>query len=339
MVGVFSGLNLSVSMFPQSSQPVIAVQMPYAQLAPEEFAKVYGSLIESRLNSLSDNDLKVAFLETSYLEDVAQFKVTFDWGTQQKRALKEVEGLIYGLSGQFPKEIRDRTRVMSWSENQGFLAISFYSSQRNIDDLYDVIEPTLTPKLAQISGAENASLWNPNQKEVRIELIPETMAALQVLPRDVAQAIELATNAQNGGSLLVNTDNLQIRMPRQALHLDDLKKIPIVSHTGRAIHLQDVAKVDLEVSSSHSRSFKTSGAPSLILFATPVMGGNIKEMAEQILQVVEDLKPSWPADVQMKVLVDPSEFIRNSIRNVFHEVVLAASLAVFILFLFVGNLR
>lgn len=338
-VGIFSGLKLPISMFPNSSKPVVMVRVPYANLTAEEFAKIYGAQIEYRLHGLSDDTIKISTIETYYQADRAQFKVTFDWNVEQKRATKEVETAIYGLSAQFPKEMRDRLQVNSWSENSGFLAISIYSDSRSLDELYDLIDPALTPRLAQVQGAEEADLFNPSKKEIQIEMSPAVMAALQVLPKDVAAAVTLATNAQNGGSLLVNTSNLIIQMPRPATSLENLKRIPVSSRSGHAVHLGDIAQIEERVSAQNARSFKTSGRPSLILFATPAPGGNIKKMAEDILAIVDQVSKTWPADVHYKVLVDPSEFIRNSINNVFREVVVAAMLAVLILFVFIGSLR
>jgi HAE1 family hydrophobic/amphiphilic exporter-1 len=339
LFGILSGMNLPISMFPNSSKPMVGIEIPLASLTPDEFAKVYGSLIEARLHSLSDKETKVESIETEYRGASARFRITFQWGAEDKKALKDVQNSIYGISGQFPKEMRDRMEIWSQSENAGFLALSFYSEKRSLDQLYDLVEPTLTPRLAQVQGTEQAVVFNPTQKEVHVELNPAAMAALQVLPKDVSSAIEMAVSAQNGGFLTVNTNNLRIQMPRQAFSIEDLRRLPVVSHTGRALHLQDVARVELMPSAQNMQSFKTSGAPSLILFATPAPGGNIKKMAEDVLAIVNTVKTGWPEDVQTRVLVDPSEFIRNSVNNVFHEVVIAAALAVLILFLFVGSLK
>jgi HAE1 family hydrophobic/amphiphilic exporter-1 len=57
------------------------------------------------------------------------------------------------------------------------------------------------------------------------------------------------------------------------------------------------------------------------------------------MSVVHEVETSFPKDIQYKVLVDPSEFIRSAVDNVFHEVFIAAALAVLVLFLFVGDLK
>lgn len=315
------------------------VNVPFGHLSAEEFQKNYGGQLEDRLRGLSDNQIKVEKIETTYEGGEARFKVLFGWGVDQKAATKAAETAVFALSAQFSDEIRSGMSVWNWSENSGFLAVSFYSPNRSLDELYDLLEPTLGPGLAKVADADRPGLWNPSKKEVQIEIRPVALATLQIQLRDVIGAVQAAVRSHNGGSLTLNTDKLKILMPRMALSLEDLKRVPIATGSTRTVTLNDVAEVNLVPASKHSRIFKTSGAPSLILFAQPTPGGNIKRMAEAILAIVEQAKPNWPKDIQFKVLVDPSEFIRSSIRNVFHEVVLAAILAVIILFLFVGSVR
>ena len=62
-------------------------------------------------------------------------------------------------------------------------------------------------------------------------------------------------------------------------------------------------------------------------------------MAEDMLNIVHEAMKSLPKDIEVKVLVDPSEFIRNSIANVLHEVMIGALLAVVILFVFIGSFK
>src|SRR5690606_144393 len=110
--------------------------------------------------------------------------------------------------------------------------------------------------------------------------------------------------------------------------LETLRRIPVPTPAGRTVHLSDIARVDLAPSSRNARSFKTSGASSLILFAQPRPDGNVKRMAEDILDIVRDASASFPPDLEYRVLVDPSEFIRSAVRNVLHEVAIGAFLAV-----------
>jgi HAE1 family hydrophobic/amphiphilic exporter-1 len=155
----------------------------------------------------------------------------------------------------------------------------------------------------------------------------------------VAAALLPQLTAYRGGSFVEGLNQLTIEMPPIARTVEDLKRAVIPLRNGRSVHLSDIAQVEFGTPSNNARTMKTSGVPSLILFSTPRAGGNIKRMAEELLAIVYRLTPSWPKDIEYKVLVDPSEFIRSAVTNVVHEVVLAALLAVFVLFLFIGNIR
>lgn len=313
--------------------------MPYGSLSGEEFSKNYGVQVESRLRSISNTDLKVEKIETEYGRGNAHFAVRFGWGVPIKAALKETETAVVSVTAQMPQEMRDGTNVGTWNQNAGFLAISFYSSTRSLDDLYEYLNPLFAPRLARISDADHPNLWNPSRKEVLVEVRPEALASLQIRLRDVTQGIQAALSSSNGGSLSVNTDRINVIMPRTAMTLDDLSRVPIYNSKGVTHALGDIAQINLVPTSQSAEMFKTSGAPSLILFSAPAPGGNIKRMAEEIMAIVREVEPTLPKDIHFKVLVDPSEFIRSAVNNVLHEVVMAAILAVMILFLFVGSIR
>ncbi|MEK6579330.1 MAG: efflux RND transporter permease subunit, partial [Bdellovibrionota bacterium] len=238
-----------------------------------------------------------------------------------------------------PVEIRYSSDVWTRGQNSGFLAISFYSSQRSLDELYKVLEPILSSRLTKVQDASETGLYNPTSKEIRIELIQDKMASLGLLPRDVGRTVTTALGGNSGGTITVGTQKISVQMPRVVQKLEDLSQVLIQTPNGQTVHLSDIAHIDFGIQSGQSRSFKTSGQSSLILFSEPKPGGNIKKMAEDILDIVHEVEPSFPPDVQYKVLVDPSAFIRGAVHNVFHEVAIGALLAVLILFLFIGSFR
>jgi hydrophobic/amphiphilic exporter-1 (mainly G- bacteria), HAE1 family len=339
LVGIYSGLTLSVSLFPNSSKPSVHVHISYGGSNQEEFLNTYGRKLESQLRNISTPSREIEEIKATYEPQNADYEVLFKWGVSPQEALKEVQTAASAFSSQLPQEIRDSLWVNSWNENSGFLAVSYYSSTRSLDDLHKFLEPMLTPLLSQVPDAAELELWNPSRKEISVELNPEKMAALQILPRDVRDAVAFALKGSGGGSVRVGLNKLDISLPQQVRSIETLGKALVRSPGGQAIHLADIAHIDMATPVTHSRSFKTSGAPSLILFATPKPGGNVKRMSEEIIAIVNQLQPTLPKDIENRILVDPSEFIRSAVKNVFHEVILAAFLAVAVLFLFIGNLK
>ncbi len=339
IIGVIAGFQLPVSLYPNSNKPTIFVSVSYGHLNAEEFIQNYGRRIEPRLQAISAKNLEVKKVGASYKKSRANFQVEFEWGTDPKEAKREIKLIMNGLSSSWPREIRDSLNVGYWSKSSGFIAISFFSEIRGINELYEILEPVIVPKLLSVTDAENPSLWNPSSKEVSITLNPESMVRFNLFPKDIEKSIKQGLQGFVGGTITLGTKRLSIQMPRYLNDTKSIESLLVQTPLGKTIQLGDIADIHLHEATDSNKVFKTNGSKSLILFANPKTGGNVKRMAENILTIVKKAMPSLPKDVQYKVLVDPSEFIRASVKNVIHEVFLAAALAVFILFLFIGSVR
>ena len=339
VLGIVSGFKLPVSLFPNSSKPLIVAEIPYGSFTSEEFLNSFGKDLEIQLRKITAEKIRVEKIKSSYGRNSVSYQVQFKWGVAANAAEKEVRYIVNSFASRLPPDSRDNIRVDIDNENSGFFALSFYSETRSLNDLYDYLEPILTPRISKVADAQEPGLWNPSGQEIRIQLIPETMASLQLFPKDIESALAPVLSSRTGGSVTVGTNKLNISLPRQVTTMEDLRSILVSVQSGKTVHLGDISRIDLGAKTTDTRSFKTSGAPSLILFATPKPGGNVKKMSEDLFQIVKDLMPSLPKDIKYRVLVDPSEFIRSAVNNVFREVGMAALLAVAVLFLFIGSFR
>ncbi|MCX6127295.1 MAG: efflux RND transporter permease subunit [Proteobacteria bacterium] len=335
--GIGAGLSLPISLFPNSAKPVVNANVNYGSSTADEFERSYGEDLEILLRGITT--VKVENVKTTYDPWGASYEVNFAWNQDPLAALREVERIVTTWSAVLPKEIRESTGTWLQNENGGFIAISFYSDSRSLDEVYDILNAAIGSKISTVSDADSPELWNPARKEIRIELKPETLAALQIFPSDVEAGVQQALATYNGGSILNGLGKIRIQSPRTVAEFSDLGSIPIVSRSGRVVHLSDIATIDFGLQSTSSRIIKTSGSKSIVLFATPKAGGNVKSMAEDLKKIVADAMPALPKDLHYRTLVDPSEFIRSAINNVFHEVGIGSLLAVSVLFIFMGAFR
>lgn len=337
--GIISGLQLPISLFPNSSQITIAANIPTGSLSSQQFFETYGRELEAGLQGLKIDSTSVKELRAEYQNQNTLYRITFEWGADPEKSLLEVKNLVNTRFSSASDEIRRGIWVQSWSENRGFFAVSFYSPMRSLDDLYQTLEPSITPVRSQIDDAGSFGLWNPNRKEITISLIPEKLAQYEISTVQVQREIQSAVVGLTGGTLRLGEKDYLIDLPKNVDNFAMLSQIRVSPRGKAAIFLKDIAKITSGISRDSRQKFKTSGVDSLILFASPKEGGNIKKMADQILQQLEILKKQWPADVEFKILVNPSEFINSSVLSVVHEVFLAAFLAVIVLFVFIGSFK
>lgn len=338
LVGVLSGLNLSVSLFPNISRPTVGLWINYINVEKRDFLENYGYDLENELETLKNGKIKIENVSAEFYDDGLFMRILFDWGTDAEDAYREIRSITNQWQNKLPKETADTLQVWQWNENTGYLSISFFSKTKTIDELYQHLDPILTPGLNAAKGFEEALLFNPKKKEVRIELDPLKMAELGIYPKEIQNMIFTKMRSFIGGSVRSGDNKLQLNLVGTNKSIDGLKNIRLYKGN-KSFLLSEIAKIYFAPNSTRKRIFKTDGKESLIVWAKPKSGANVKEATESIIKLIKEKQPQFDKDVEYKILVDPSEFIRSAISNVFKSVAIASCLAVLVLFLFMGSLR
>lgn len=306
--------------------------------APDEFRRRYHSSIMGALWGISEQGFKIEKINTSFRKTSVQYGIDFQWGVDSRKATQEVRVAIDSLKSIFPEDVRDGVSVWTRRQDSGFYAASFFSNIRSPDEVYKILRPHVDAFEKSVSDAEWVGLYNPNKSEISLELDAFRMASLGLFPRDVERGIQIAMSGKRGGSISNGDTEVSVEVPKRVAEVGDLRNIEI-NHGKGSVFLSELAQINLRASENDSDIYKTNGIKSLILFSGPKEGGNVKNMSEEIYANILKIKPLLPEDIQFKVLVDPSEFIRHAVRNVFSEVLIGASLAVLILYLFIGSFK
>lgn len=338
IVGVLAGMKLPVSLYPNSSKPTVFVDVQLAGMSPESFYEAYGLTFESSFRKLEKNGITIDQLISEFDNNGVSFQVIFDWEISNELAVSEVEKVVANLKATMSQELADGISVSQWNRSSGFFALSFFSAKRSADEVFEITNTIFSPLLSSVQDAESASIWNPNHKEVIIELDQVKLARYGLLPRHIQSQIKSGLASYNAGSVKNGNNSLSIKIDNNQETLEKLNNL-VIQTAKSSVYLSQIATIKFEVSENQQRIFKTNGSTSLILFASPKGGGNVKKMSEDILQIVEENESRLPKDIKYRVLVDPSEFIRSSLNNLFHEIAIAAILAVLILFLFIGDIK
>lgn len=338
VMGIYAGLTLPISMYPATSKPTVQMWIPYANLSSESFKQKYGSFIESRVKKISNEETKIDTIDAYYEESGAYFEITFDWGVKFDSALKEVELVRASVSGMLPKEIADGMGVWQRNRNSGFFAGSLYSDRMPLKELYEAVNPIIAPELDKILDAEQAVVWNPESYVVNVRLMPEKLAQYGLYPRHVQNLVQNAMNSFSGSKVKLGSGNQQFVIEAELNEVSDLSQLSLNTDNKR-IYLKDIAEIQYGKDINRERSFKTDGLNSLIIFAKPKSGANVKKMSEDIMNVLKNKSSSFPEGTHFRKIVDPADAINKSVQNLMKDVFLAALMAVLVLFLFIGGIK
>jgi HAE1 family hydrophobic/amphiphilic exporter-1 len=187
--------------------------------------------------------------------------------------------------------------------------------------------------------------FGERQFALRVWLDPEQLSAYGMTAGDVVQALREQNVQVSGGSIGAppnTTDNaFQYTVTTQG-RFDSARdfRYVIVKATddGRLIQLQDVARIELGARDYNLNSYlNNKPAVALGIFQRP--GTNALEAADEIISTMERLSEEFPPGLEYQIVYNPTEFIAESIDEVYRTIFEAALLVMLVIFIFLQSVR
>ncbi|TVQ40119.1 MAG: efflux RND transporter permease subunit [Spirochaetaceae bacterium] len=335
VAGIVLVTRLPTQLYPRTRKPAVGVTLRHPASTAVDFYDGYGDIIENSLRGLRGAEA----VEATYQTGSTRIRVEFDWNVEAEEALSRVEGAMAALRGRLPEESRDYT-VNYWrTENPGFLAVAVSSTELDSVALYELIEPVLRGPLSRVEDAEEVDIVSVEELRGEVLLNHDALLRFGLTPTAVVQAVQTGYRPQSVGSFRNPAEQFNVRLLHGIDSIFDIEQIQVGSMGGTPIRLADVADVAVRRDLPR-RLFRANGRRSVMIFATPIDGGNIKQMSEDVAAVLRNASATeFPSHVRYDFMVDPAQFINNAIGNVARAALLGALFAMLVVALLLGDVR
>jgi HAE1 family hydrophobic/amphiphilic exporter-1 len=330
--GYWSFQNLPVALYPPTTKPKIKVSLSAIKQERQEFIDTYGSRLEGQLRGIEDAQEVKAY----YNPKDAEWTVEFAWGVPLNVAKARTEAVTHGFS--IPQDWNTELYVQFARGNDG---TSFYAAlghkDRSSGELYTLLGQRLEKRLAEIPGAEETFVSQPEYPKIRIEVDPHRLLTLDLTASDVASALRSRRYPVLLGDLKTEQNQTLSVVSMGAFgNLEELKNILIAQRKNRPIALKDVATVTLE-KDPPPWLMHSNGQRGLITGGRPKPDANVAFFAEAAKKIIQEEVAQVDPGIRLDILSDPAEFIEASISNLVGSVLLGMGIATLVLFLFLGS--
>lgn len=337
LTGLVLVTRLPVQLYPQTQRPRVWVRIPHTGYSAVDFSRRFGEEVEAQLLAVEGVDT----LEVEYRDDSSDFTLTFDWQSDSEEARADVESAMTSVRTSLPAALRDDYRVRFFAgENAGFLLLGVRSPSVTPEALHATLTTALEAELTRIEDAEEVEILNIEDLEVDVTLRPAVMLDYGITIDEVDAAMRAGYLPEPVGNLEEGDRTFTVRYRKGIDSIYDVSDILIADRGDVAVTLGDVADIAVSYTLPR-RALVIEGQPAVRINATPTDGGNIRQMSQDIVAVLEDAREGGvlPADTTFQLYVDPASYINTSIRNVVRAAAIGAALAMFIVFLALGELR
>lgn len=332
--GVIGYTSLAVREYPNVDNPIITVSVSYPGANAEVIENQITEPLEQNINGIPG----IRSLMSQSSQGMSRITVEFELSVDMETAANDVRDKVSRAQRYLPRDADPPTVAKADADADPIMQITVESPTRSLLELSEIAELTVKERLQTISNVSAVEIWGENRYSMRLWLDPVRMAAYNITPMDVKNALDRENIELPAGS--IEGDHIE-----QAIRTMGLMQTPVefnnmvvIEDNHRIVRFGDIGTAELD-SENRKSLMKRNGYPMVSCVVIPQPGANQIVIADEARERIEQMRKDLPDDVNVEVAFDNTQFIRSSIDEVQSTVIVAFILVVIIIFLFLRNTR
>jgi hydrophobe/amphiphile efflux-1 (HAE1) family protein len=335
--GVLSLSRLGVSQLPDVDFPIVSVSLSLEGASPEVMESAAVDPVENTVMTIAG----VRSVTSASRRGSGSVTIEFDLGKDIDVAMQEVQNKLSQLGHVLPKDMDPPTISKSNPEDQPIIWLGVRSATMSRKDLMGYVRDELQSYFSTIPGVGDVMITGYVEPSMRIWLDPKKLRDSDITASDVINTIQNQHGEVPGGYLTTKDKESNVRTLGEAKSADEFGDLVIGQRGGRPsqriIRLKEIGRVEDGLADIRQIS-RTMGQTAVGLGIRKQRGSNAVSVAQLVRKKIESLKPILPNGVELGVNFDSTKFIENSIKDMEHELVVAALLTGLICWLFLGSI-
>ena len=356
VLGLLSYLKLPAELNPKVDFPVVSVNTTYAGTNPQEMETLITKPIEDSISGVSG----LKQIDSTSQSGVSVVRCTFFFGTNLDTAAADVRQKVDAVRKRLPTNADSPSVAKQDNSSQPVMYIAM-KGNRSPRDLRVLADNIVSERLQQAPDVSAVNVTGGEQREIRVSVKSDRLAAYGITIGQLATAINSANQNVSAGYIQTSTSYSSIRFLGEFASVNELKELRIVlpgsgtaslasgataptgpgaggASASRSVRLADIADVtDTTVEKTVESTL--DGQDSVTLTIQKTSDGNTLKATDGVQQQLKAVKQFLPKDVTFVVTRDDSTNVRDNLKDVVISLCLGALLATLIVYLFLHNFR
>jgi HAE1 family hydrophobic/amphiphilic exporter-1 len=342
VLGLFSITRLPLTLFPEINLPFVVTITTFEGRTPEEVESEVSKKIEATVSTIGN--FKEVYSMSN--EHFGISVITFAESSNMDSIVVELRELLNNIN--FADGVGN-TRILRISPDMlPVMTVTLFRTYA--DDPTDEealirntewIQRDLLVTLQSIPGVADVRVRGEADVVLNVKLDQTIIDGYGMSHDDVLRVIE----AQNVGGLIgVALDSGEIRMlylGDKPSTLEDIANLPILNDGGNVILLSDLVQAGgISYINANTETYsKINGIQGIQVSFLKQADYGITEVTQNIIAKLDAMEAEAGLDAHYSILLDQGEYINQSINSVLQNIILGAILAIFILFIFLKDVK
>jgi multidrug efflux pump subunit AcrB len=333
--GIRAIRHAPTDVFPTIKIPVISVVWAYAGMLPTDVSGRITFFFERFLTSTVEG---ISDIVSQCYYGISITNIFLQPHTNLPGAEAEVTAIAQTIVKALPPDISPPMIMRLEASQVAVASLQVTSDEMTPADLYNLSYNQLRPLIVVIPGAIVPHPYGGKPKQLLVSLDQDKMLARNISPTDVHAAFDRQNMVLPAGDMKIKQTDWMVQTNAMPPEISEFNDIPIKREGNSFVFLRDVADVQL-AGPPQTNSVIVDGKQAVIIVVMKSGEASTLDVVDGIRAVLPRIKEIVPPHVDVKIITDASVFVRESIDEVMHEMLIAGLLVGLIVMLMLGSWR
>ncbi|MGC4071098.1 MAG: efflux RND transporter permease subunit [Nibricoccus sp.] len=335
IVGVVSYFQLNTRQYPRSDSAVVKVTTVYFGASAETVRGYITTQLERVIASADGID----YIDSSSAAGMSTISVYLRLNYDTNAALAQISSKIDQVRNELPPEAEAPTINVETSDNQfASMYLSFFSDTMDQNQITDYLNRMVQPRLSSVKGVQKADVLGGRVFAMRVWLKPDELAARNLSPAEVRQALQANNALAAVGSTKGSMMSMSLIANTDLKNVDQFKQLVVAEKNGTIIRLADVAEVVLGAE-SYDEEVRFGGKTATFMGVWVLPNESTVEVIKRVREAMPDIQRALPAGLNATIAYDGTAYIDDALKEILRTLLETLLIVMVVIFAFMGSLR
>jgi CzcA family heavy metal efflux pump len=331
LAGIASLRSLPSAIYPEVAYPRIVVVARSPTFEAMEMTVAVTRPVEEAMSGL----IGLRRIRSRTVRGSAEISLDFRAGADMPFALQQVQGRLGPLQGTLPSGVELSAQRLTPAL---FPIIQYELTGASPVELRDLATYQIRPRLVGLPDVGTVEVQGGLVREIAVELDPIRLVNHGIAVPEVADAIASANVLTAAGRVDAEYRQLGVLVGGLTPTPAAVGNIVLPRRGGAPVRVADLGNVRYGVE-DRFQIIAGNGLPAALINVARQPAGNAITVQTAVAATVDSLRQHLPAGVRLELVYDQAALVRESLATVRDAMLVGATLAILILFGFLGRWR
>jgi multidrug efflux pump len=334
ILGIRAFVDLEIRQYPATQNTVVSITTAY----PGASSDLVQGFITTPLQQAIAEANGIEYLVGTSTAGVSVIEANMRLNYDPNAAVAEIQAKVASRLNVLPEAAQNPVIDSTTGDSTALMYLAFYSEDMSLPQITDYLIRVVQPQLQALEGIAKAEIFGDQTFAMRIWLDPARMASLGVGGDEVSRVLAENNYLAGVGRLRGEMVQIDLSATTDVSSVEDFQRLVVRAQDDTLIRLEDIARVEMGAK-TYDSSTLYKGIPAIFIGIEPSPGSNPLEVAARVQNLMPDLENQFPEGLKAFVPYDASEFIEESIKEVFKTLAEAVLIVLLVIFLSLGSIR